>query len=164
MKDEDVLFHPFEPVWTARSTVLILGTFPSVASREKQFYYGHTRNRFWAVIAGLYGEDVPETTDARKTLLVRHNIAVWDVLRSCGITGSDDASIRRPAPNDIAGLVSKSAIGKILLNGKKAHELYMKYCAGEIEVPAVCLPSTSPANAAWGLERLLEAWGAEILD
>lgn len=157
------LVHPFEPVWSPQSSVLILGTFPSVISRENRFYYGHPRNRFWPVLAKLYNEAVPRTSDEKKALLLEHGLAVWDVLKSCEISGSDDASIRHPIPNDIAGLVAKTEIRKILLNGKKAHDLYSKFCASQIEIPAICLPSTSPANAAWDLPRLLEVWRAEIL-
>ena len=164
LPDHSIIIHPFEPVWTSKSTILVLGTFPSAASREKQFYYGHTRNRFWPLLAKLYGESIPQTTDQKKSLLIEHNIAVWDVLASCEITGSDDSSIRNPLPNDISKLVSEGAVEKILLNGKNAYELYMKYCAPEIKLPAICLASTSPANAAWGLDQLLEVWGAELLD
>lgn len=157
------IIHPFEPVWTPRSKVLILGTMPSVASRENQFYYGHPNNRFWRVLAGLYDVEVPQSIDEKKNLLSKYDIALWDVLSSCEITGSDDASIRHPVPNNIAGLVDKCAVEKILLNGKKAYSLYEKCCAADIKTPTVCMPSTSPANAAWGLERLIKAWGSELL-
>lgn len=156
------IYHPFEPVWTPQSRVLILGTIPSVTSRENKFYYGHPNNRFWRVFAGLFGVEIPQTIDEKRNLLFEHNIALWDVLSSCEIIGSDDASIRHPVPNAIAGLVAKCAVEKILLNGKRAYSLYEKYCAADIKIPATCMPSTSPANAAWGLERLISAWGAEL--
>lgn len=156
------IIHPFKPVWTPQSKVMILGTMPSVASRENQFYYGHPNNRFWRVLAGLYDVEVPQTIDEKKNLLSKYDIALWDVLSSCEITGSDDASIRHPISNDIAGLVAKCAVEKILLNGKKAYSLYEKYCAADIKIPAICMPSTSPANAAWGLERLISTWSAEL--
>jgi len=116
------------------------------------------------VLAELCSEPIPRTVDEKKLLLIRYDIAVWDVLSACEIIGSDDASIRNPIVNDINGLVSKCAIKKILLNGKKAYNLYIKYCSQDSEIPAIYLPSTSPANASWGMPQLLAAWGQEIFD
>ena len=119
--------HPFPPVYAADSRVLILGTFPSVRSRETGFYYGHKQNRFWRVMACLFEERVPVTVEERKALLLRHGIALWDVLRECDITGSSDASIRRAVPNDIRALIEQTRIQSVYTNGKKAHELYQRY-------------------------------------
>lgn len=155
--------HTFGPVYDENSRILILGSFPSVKSREQQFYYGHPQNRFWKVMAALCGEDVPETIEARKEFLLKHRIALWDVIASCDIMGSSDSSIRNVQPNDMDVILKAADIGGIFLNGDKAYQLYMKYCKKEGQPPVKKLPSTSPANAAWQLEKLLSAWG-EALD
>ena len=151
----EAVVHEFQPVWDENSRILILGTFPSVKSREQRFYYGHPQNRFWKVIAALTESGVPETR-----LLLKNGIAVWDVIASCEITGSSDSSIRNVKANDIAGLLKKSRIGAIYANGGTAYRLYQRYCFPETGLEAVGLPSTSPANAAWTLPKLLEAWKA----
>lgn len=150
--------HTFEPVWDENSRVLILGTFPSVKSRETHFYYGHPQNRFWKVIAGLTGKPVPETVEEKKALLLGSRIAIWDVIASCSITGSSDSSIRDVIPNDIRALLKQSRISRIYGNGAKACELYDRYVGEQAGMEIIRLPSTSPANAAFGLERLLECW------
>lgn len=150
--------HTFEPVWDEHSRILILGTFPSVKSRENQFYYGHPQNRFWKVIAGLTGRPLPETIEEKKALLLASRIAIWDVIASCTITGSSDSSIRDVTVNDIRGLLQKSNICYIYGNGAKACELYDRYVREQTGMDIVKLPSTSPANAAFRLERLLEEW------
>lgn len=150
--------HTFEPVWDEKSRILVLGTFPSVKSRENHFYYGHPQNRFWKVIAGITGNPVPDTIEEKKALLLRSRIAVWDVIASCSITGSSDQSIRDVTVNDIPSLLQKSNISAIYGNGAKACELYDRYVKAQTGLDIVKLPSTSPANAAFGLERLLEVW------
>ena len=150
--------HDFEPVFDENSKVLILGTFPSVKSRENQFYYGHPQNRFWKVIAGLTESEVPQTIEEKKKLLLEHGIAIWDVIESCDIIGSSDSSIKNVVPNDIDDIVKKSHIERIFTNGKKADELYKKYIEQTVGISAECLPSTSPANAVWTLEKLCEEW------
>lgn len=150
--------HTFEPVYDQNSRILILGTFPSVKSRENRFYYGHPQNRFWKVTAALLGVSVPETTEEKKGMLLAGHIAVWDVIASCEIEGSSDSSIRNVVPNDIAGLLAHTNIRAVFANGRKAFELYEKYCRSECRKEAVCLPSTSPANAAWQLSRLTRYW------
>lgn len=152
--------HEFEPVYDAHSQVLVLGTFPSVKSREMAFYYGHPQNRFWRLIAALTGEEVPEREDipAKKQLLLRHKIAVWDVIAACQISGSSDSSIRDVIPNDIGALLQKTNITNIYANGTKAYDLYMKYVYRQTNREIMKLPSTSPANAAYGFERLLAIW------
>ena len=155
--------HTFAPVYDADSEILILGTLPSVKSRENHFYYGHKQNRFWKVLARLCGEEVPETVEEKTTMLLVHHIALWDVIQSCDIRGSSDSSIRNVEPTDIRRILAESKIKRIYVNGNKAGELYRKYQLPLTGVEAVVLPSTSPANAAWGLERLCEEWGKNIL-
>ena len=154
--------HNFEPVFDSRSQVLILGTFPSVKSRESNFYYGHPQNRFWKVTAALTKSPVPQTIEEKKAMLLAGHIAVWDVIASCEIEGSSDSSIKNVIPNDIGSLLERSSIQKVYCNGGKAYELYVRYCEKKTGVKAGKLPSTSPANAAWSLERLTESWRKEI--
>ena len=150
--------HAFEPVYDECSRVLILGTLPSVKSREQNFYYGHPQNRFWKVIATLYGEIVPQTIAQKKELLLKHQIAVWDVIAECDIYGSSDSSIKNVVPADISRILGRAPIRQIYANGAKAYELYNKYSLAATGREITKLPSTSPANAAFGMERLLEAW------
>ena len=150
--------HDFEPVFDENSKVLILGTFPSVKSRENQFYYGHPQNRFWKVIAGLTESEVPQTIEEKKKLLLEHGIAIWDVIESCDIIGSSDSSIKNVVPADIERVVANSKIQKIYANGGTAKKLYEKYSQKKTGREIIGLPSTSPANAAYSLERLLECW------
>lgn len=146
--------HNFAPVFDAHSEILILGSFPSVKSRESQFYYGHPQNRFWKVLAGIYGGAVPVSIPEKKEFLLRNHVALWDVIASCDIAGSSDSSIRNVTANDM-GVIRKTAdIRGIFANGDTAYRLYLKYCGKDIKK----LPSTSPANAAWNLERLTKAW------
>lgn len=158
--NEEIVKHTFEPVYNKESRILILGTFPSVKSREQSFYYGHPRNRFWNIIAALTDADIPKTIDEKKELLLKNNIALWDVISECTICGSSDSSIKNVVPNDINALVSHSNITRIIANGNKAYELYQKYFfIADVEV--VKLPSTSPANAAYSVDRLTEEWRKE---
>lgn len=157
----NALEHPFDPVWDADCRLLILGTFPSVKSRENCFYYGHPQNRFWRVLGAVYHESAPETVGEKRAFLLRHHIALWDVIAQCEITGSADSSIRQALPNDLPGLMAKCPIERILLNGKTAEKIYLKYWK-DLDVPYAVLPSTSPANASWTLERLTAAWTAEL--
>ena len=150
--------HDFEPVFDENSKVLILGTFPSVKSRENQFYYGHPQNRFWKVIAGLTESKVPQTIEEKKKLLLEHGIAIWDVIESCDIIGSSDSSIKNVVPADIEIVVANSKIQNIYANGGTAKKLYEKYSQKKTGREIIGLPSTSPANAAYSLERLLECW------
>lgn len=150
--------HDFEPVFDEKSKVLILGTFPSVKSRENQFYYGHPQNRFWKVIAGLTESEEPQTIEEKKKLLLEHGIAIWDVIESCDIIGSSDSSIKNVVPADIERVVANSKIENIYANGGTAKKLYEKYSQKKTGREIIGLPSTSPANAAYSLERLLECW------
>lgn len=153
-----MLIHPIPPVYDERSRVLILGSFPSVKSRQEGFFYGHPQNRFWKVLALLYGEKTPETVAEKKAFLLRNRIALWDVIRSCEIEGSSDATIRNVVPNDLTEILHAAPIEEIYVNGKTAFRYYQKYMGAHAGRSAVCLPSTSPANAAWSLERLAAAW------
>ena len=150
--------HGFGPVFDSSSRVLILGSFPSVKSREIGFYYGHPQNRFWRVLGTLLGEEVPDTVDGKRAYLLRHGIALWDVIESCEIVGSSDASVKDPEPTDLSVILSVSPIERIFCNGKLAYSLLLKYGNVPAAVPVFCLPSTSPANAAWSLPRLCDEW------
>jgi len=154
--------HTFEPVYDAKSKILILGSLPSVKSREQGFYYGHPQNRFWKVLAAVLNVRAPATIEEKKRMLLAGRIAVWDVIESCDIIGSSDSSIRNVVPADIGAVLSKTDIGAIFANGKKAESLYRKYIFPKTKVPVTALPSTSPANAACSLEKLILLWGEEI--
>ena len=150
--------HPISPVFDKDSKVLILGSFPSVRSREEGFFYGHPQNRFWKVTSRIFGEELPVTIDEKKAFLIRNHIALWDVIGSCEIDGSSDSSIRDVTVNDLSVILGTADIRAIFLNGKKAEQYYLKYLFPILKRDAVCLPSTSPANAAWNLEKLADAW------
>lgn len=179
--------HPFTPVYNEKSEILILGTFPSIKSRENEFYYGHPQNRFWKVLEAIFSlaknpaftqyskqlsnESFTKTQnslatasiDEKKEFLLQHKIALWDVIASCEITGSADASIANVTPNDILGLLNKTNIKKIFCNGTKAFELYNKYVEQQTAQKAIKLPSTSPANAIWTLDKLIAKWKEELI-
>ncbi len=156
------MIHTFEPVYNEHSKILILGTFPSVKSRELSFYYQHPQNRFWKVISALASCPTPGTIEEQKLLLLENHIAVWDVIYSCDINGSSDSSIKNVVPNDIRSLLNKSDITTIYANGGKADELYNRYCYQETNKEITKLPSTSPANASYSLEKLVACWGEKI--
>lgn len=150
--------HPFQPVYNTESKILILGSFPSVKSREGEFFYHHPQNRFWKVISAIYKEQLPISIEEKKELLLRNGIAVWDVIKSCEITGSADNSIKNIIPNDLTEILKIADIKRIFVNGSTAHQLYTKYIFPKTGRDAVKLPSTSPANAAYNVDRLLEDW------
>lgn len=150
--------HEFAPVYDGTSEILILGTFPSVKSREQKFYYGHPQNRFWRVIAALTDSEIPKEIDEKKNLLLKNHIAVWDVIESCDIKGSSDSSIKNVVPCDIAGLLHKTRIKSLYANGTAAKRLYDRFILPKTQVPIILLPSTSPANAAYSVERLIKSW------
>ena len=155
---EEHIFHPIAPVWDENSKVLILGSFPSVKSRENGFFYGHKQNRFWKVLAAVFDCNVPETIEEKKRLLLQNGVALWDVIASCDITGSADSSIKNAKPNDILPIIMKSKITAVFVNGNTAAKLYEKYLFSETKIKAIVLPSTSPANARFTLEMLVERW------
>ena len=152
------LTHPFGPLYNDSSKVLILGSFPSVKSREQNFFYGHPQNRFWRVIASVFEQPVPQSIEEKKQLILSCGLALWDSIASCEITGSSDSSIRNAQPNDLSIILNNCNIERIYCNGRKSYELYQKYIRPQTGRAAVCLPSTSPANAQWTLEKLIREW------
>ena len=152
------IVHPFPPLYNSESRILILGSLPSVKSREQMFFYGHPQNRFWKMISGVFEEAVPQTIEEKKAMLLEHHIAVWDVIQSCEIEGSSDASIRDVVPNPLQDILECADIRQIYCNGATAWKYYRKYQEKQLGREAVRLPSTSPANAAWSVERLLGEW------
>lgn len=156
------VIHTFEPIFDKNSKILILGSFPSVRSRAQNFYYGNPQNRFWKVVAGMTGERVPDTIEEKKALLLHHSIAIWDVIASCDIIGSSDSTIRNVVVNDFLWLLRESSIEAIYGNGGKAYSLYQKYAFPITGIAMEKLPSTSPANAAWSLEKLIACWSDTI--
>jgi hypoxanthine-DNA glycosylase len=158
MSETQNIVHPIPPLFSKNSDTLILGSFPSVKSREAQFFYGHPQNRFWKLLALLYNEDIPNDVEEKKSLILRHKLALWDTIHSCTITGSSDSSIKDVVPNDISKIISSSKVRRIFANGATSYKLYQKYIFPSTNIKAVKLPSTSPANAAFSLERLAEEW------
>lgn len=150
--------HPIPPLYDADSRILILGSFPSVKSREAAFFYGHPQNRFWKVLPSVLGCKPVQTVAEKTALVLSHHIALWDSIQSCNIVGSSDSSIQNAVPNDLTPILQAAKIGKIFCNGATSYNLYHKYIEPTTNLPAVKLPSTSPANAAWSMERLCEAW------
>ena len=150
--------HPIKPLYDSNSSILILGSFPSVKSREEGFFYGHPQNRFWKVMAALFDDELPQNIMQKSDLLHRNHVALWDVIASCEIKGSSDASIRDVVPNDLSVILEHADIRKIFVNGKTAEKYYKKYIETKTGIPSICLPSTSPANAQFSLEKLIEAW------
>ena len=152
------IIHPIPPVFDTDSRILILGSFPSVKSRESCFFYGHPQNRFWKLLARLRKEDIPSSVEEKKAFLLRNHIAVWDTIHSCSIEGSSDSSIRDVVPNDLASILDHASIQAIYTNGGLSGKMYDRFCRKQTGIEAIKLPSTSPANAAWNLDRLTDAW------
>ena len=153
-----MVLHSIDPVFDGGSKILILGSFPSVASREVGFFYGHPQNRFWRVLSALLGSEMPRTVEDKKALLISHGIALWDVIASCEIVGSADSTIKDAVPNELSVILSSADIRAIFVNGKTALKYYDKYLKDKYGREAICLPSTSPANAAYSLPRLINEW------
>ena len=169
--DLQKIIHQIPPVWNSESQILILGTMPSPKSREAGFFYMHPQNRFWKVLPAVFGESLhylnnsPDREAAiseRCDFLLRHHIALWDVLASCQISGAADSSIKYAIPNDFGEILGHSKIKRVFCTGKTAYVLWKKTCAEKYEeryhLTVECLPSTSPANAACTLEKLIEAF------
>ena len=161
--EKSVQAHPFPPLYDEASRVLILGSVPSIKSREQRFFYGHPQNRFWRVIPALFGEDVPTTIEEKKSLILRRRLALWDTIASCEIVGSSDASITNVVANDLRPILNGADIRAIFCNGATSLKWYNRLLRDDLGREATALPSTSPANARWTLPRLTEAWGAAIL-
>ena len=153
-----MIVHPIPPLFDSESEVLILGSFPSVKSREAAFFYGHPQNRFWAVIAEIFGAEKPVTVEEKKKLILSNKLALWDVIAQCEIEGSADSTISDVTANDLSVILENSNVKKIFVNGKTAEKYYKKYTYPQTGINAICLPSTSPANAAWSVEKLVEKW------
>ena len=151
--------HNIEPIFNENSEILILGSFPSVKSREGNFFYHHPQNRFWKVIAAVTDWEIPSTIEEKKKMLLENHIAIWDVIASCDIEGSSDSSIKNVVPNDLEMILSAGKIRQIYTNGGTASRLYRKYCQNKTGIEDIKLPSTSPANAAYSLDRLVSEWG-----
>ena len=158
MSEYKTLTHEFPPVYDENSNILILGSFPSVKSREVQFYYGHPRNRFWKVLAAVFESPLPESVEEKKAFLKENGIALWDVIEQCDIIGSSDSSIKNVIPTDLNVIVNSAPVEQIYCNGSTSYKLFNKYQAKSTGRLAVRLPSTSPANAAQSLERLIKEW------
>lgn len=158
MNEYKQLVHTFKPIYNQDSKILILGSFPSVKSRENNFYYGHPQNRYWKVLANVLEVEVPQTVEEKKNMLLENHIAIWDVIHSCSIIGSSDNSIKDVVVNDFSEILQNSKVETIYVNGGKAYELYHKYAEKNTGIKAIKLPSTSPANAAWKLDRLCNTW------
>ena len=151
-------YHNIQPIYDHDSSILILGSFPSIKSREAHFFYHHPQNRFWKILSTLFNQACPLTIEDKKEFLLSHHIAVWDVIASCEIIGSSDSSIHNVRPNDIQAILNNTSIKQIYTNGKKAHQLYQKYCFPITHQEDICLPSSSPANAQYSLEKLVQEW------
>ena len=147
--------HTLKPIFNQNSKILILGSIPSIASRKLNFYYAHPKNRFWKILSEIYNEHPPKTKEEKINFLFRHNIALYDVLKSCDIKSSSDSSIKNPIPNDLSPILKKSNIKAIFTTGKKAYELYQKHCYPTTKIKAIYLPSTSPANCPKEIEEKL---------
>ena len=162
MSEPTRVLHPFPPLYDERSEALILGSFPSVKSRENMFFYGHPQNRFWKLLALLCGEEVPVTIEEKTDLVLSRHLALWDSIRSCTITGSSDSSVRDVVPNDLSVIIDNSRVSRVFCNGALSYNMYMKYSFPATGIRAVKLPSTSPANAMCSLEQLISIWKDNI--
>ena len=156
------IIHPFPPLYDEHSEILILGSLPSVKSREQMFFYGHPQNRFWKVLSAVLGETLPTTIEEKKQMLLRNHIALWDTIYGCDIIGSSDSSIRNVVPTDLNRILAESAVSRIYCNGKTSGKYFEKYQQKILGMEAQVLPSTSPANAAYSVEKLISVW-AEAL-
>lgn len=152
------VYHTLKPIYNKDSKILILGSIPSPKSREIGFYYGHPQNKFWRILSDVLNQDLPQTIPEKKNLLLQHHIALWDVLESCEINGASDSSIKKPVPNNLKDIIGKSSIETIFVTGKKAEQLYNKFCLKDTNIPCIYLPSTSPANASIKYSELKKAY------
>ncbi len=157
-----IVTHPFNPIYNKESKILILGSFPSVKSREINFYYGHPQNRFWKILGNIFNEKIQNNTDKKIDFLLKHKIALWDTIKSCQINASSDSSIKNATINDISTIILNSNIKAIFCNGNTSYKIFLKYYKDKINVPVICLPSSSPANAKYSLDTLTNIWKNEI--
>lgn len=161
-KKHEHIVHPFPPLYDANSEILILGSLPSVKSREQMFFYGHPQNRFWKVMSAVLGEALPTTIEQKKQMLLKHRIALWDTIYSCDIIGSSDSSIKNVTPTDLRRILEKSKVQRIFCNGGTSGRYFQKYQQKVLGMEATVLPSTSPANAAFSVEKLIRIWGEAL--
>ena len=161
-KKYEHIVHPFPPLYDANSEILILGSLPSVKSREQMFFYGHPQNRFWKVMSAVLGEALPTTIEQKKQMLLKHRIALWDTIYSCDIIGSSDSSIKNVTPTDLGRILEKSEVQRIFCNGGTSGRYFQKYQQKVLGKEATVLPSTSPANAAFSVEKLIRIWGEAL--
>ena len=159
-----MIVHPIPPLYNTESEILILGSFPSVKSREQSFFYGHPQNRFWKVLAAVFDSPTPSSIEEKKVFLLINKVALWDVIASCEIVGSADSTIKAVIANDLSPILKTARIKKIFVNGSTAKKYYDRYLLNQTGVEAVLLPSTSPANAAWSVERLIDHWKSALLN
>ncbi|MBR4086746.1 MAG: DNA-deoxyinosine glycosylase [Clostridia bacterium] len=159
-----MIIHPIPPLYNEESELLILGSFPSVKSREQAFFYGHPQNRFWKVLAAVFETPTPTSIQEKKAFLLKNKVALWDVIASCEIEGSADSTIKNACANDLTPILENSRIQKIFVNGSTAKKYYDRYLLCQTGIEAILLPSTSPANAAWSLERLIAHWKNALLN
>ncbi len=152
------VIHPFGPIYNEKSNILILGSFPSVKSRENNFYYGHPQNRFWKVLESIFNEKIENTIEGKKLFLYSHNIALWDTVKSCDIVSSSDSTIKNSVLNDINSLINNTNIKTIFCNGNTSYNLLQKHFDNIYNIPIIPLPSTSPANAKFSLDDLIKKW------
>ena len=158
MSESALQLHNIPPVYDEHSTRLILGSFPSILSRRTDFFYAHPQNRFWKVLAAVFDCKVPSTIAEKKDLILSHKLALFDVIASCEIAGSADSAIKNVIPNDLSPILKSSKITEIYVNGKTAEKYYNKYLRSKTGIDCICLPSTSPANAAFSLDKLIKSW------
>ncbi len=161
-KKYEHIVHPFPPLYDANSEILILGSLPSVKSREQMFFYGHPQNRFWKVMSAVLGEALPTTIEQKKQMLLKHRIALWDTIYSCDIIGSSDSSIKNVTPTDLGRILKESKVQRIFCNGGTSGRYFQKYQQKVLGMEATVLPSTSPANAAFSVEKLIRIWGEAL--
>ena len=161
-KTYEHIVHPFPPLYDKDSKILILGSLPSVKSREQMFFYGHPRNRFWKVMAAVLACEEPKTIEEKKQMLHSHHVALWDAIYSCDIIGSSDSSIKHVVPTELAPILAQSKVTRIFCNVATSASYYKKYQQKELGIEAVTLPSTSPANASYSMERLRTIWSDQI--
>lgn len=160
LSNYQTLSHGFGPFIPTKAKYLFLGTFPSVKSREQEFYYGHPQNNFWRLLADIFHDEVPVTLSDKKAFLEHNQVAVYDVIESCDIIGSSDASIKNIVPTDIESIVTEHSIERIFVNGRLAEKIFQQY---HPELKATYLPSSSPANAAMSYEKKLAQWRGAII-
>lgn len=159
-----LVLHNIPPLYDRNSRILILGSFPSVKSRETEFFYAHPQNRFWRILENIYGCEHCESVSDKKKLILSNHLALWDTIASCDVTGSADSSIKNVKPNDISVILNNAAIERIFCNGSMSYKLYCRYILPVVKTEAYKLPSSSPANAAYSLERLIDEWKNRLLE